>query len=155
MLQADTSDDRYYIFSLDNLGVWSYILVSFYAKLEIEMDKINPKIGVEYVDDVVVVTLLIKKILVQSDIQMLQDSIMPLVEEGAGVKLVLDFTEVEFLSSSVLGLLIRISKKIYETGGELRLCSIDAKINEIFKITRLDKVFQILPDKDAAISDLK
>ena len=119
------------------------------------MDKINPKIDVEYVDDVVVVTLLLEKILEQSDIQVLQDSIMPLLDEKTGINLVIDFTNVRFLSSSVLGLLIRISKKIYEIAGQLRLCSIDAKINEIFRITRLDKVFQILPDKESAISDLK
>ena len=119
------------------------------------MNQINPKIGVEYVDNAVVVTLLLEKILEQSDIQVIQDSIMPLIDEKPGVNLVIDFSDVRFLSSSVLGLLIRISKKIYETAGQLRLCSIDAKINEIFKITRLDKVFQILPDKESAISDLK
>lgn len=122
---------------------------------EIVMDKINPKIGVEYVDDVVVITLLLEKILEQSDIQDLQDSIMPLVDQKPSVNMVIDFANVRFLSSSVLGLLIRISKRIYETAGELRLSTIDPKINEIFKITRLDKVFQILPDIDAAISDLK
>jgi anti-sigma B factor antagonist len=119
------------------------------------MSEINPKIGVEYIDNTVVATLLLEKILEQSDIQVIQDSIMPLIDEKSGVNLVIDFSDVRFLSSSVLGLLIRISKKIYETAGQLRLCSIDAKINEIFKITRLDKVFQILPDKESAISDLK
>jgi len=119
------------------------------------MDNITPKIGVEYVDNVVVATLLLEKILEQSDIQVIQESIMPLIEKKAGIDLVIDFSNVKFLSSSVLGLLIRISKKIYETGGQLRLCSIDAKINEIFKITRLDKVFQILPDVKSAVSDLK
>jgi anti-sigma B factor antagonist len=119
------------------------------------MDAIDPKIKVEHIEDVVVVTLLLEKILEQSDIQAMQDSIMPLIEENQGIKLVIDFSNVEFLSSSVLGLLIKISKKVYETAGELRLCSISDKINEIFKITRLDKVFQISPDKDNAIWSLK
>ena len=119
------------------------------------MDTIDPKIKVEYVEDVVVVTLLLEKILEQGDIQAMQDSIMPLIEENPAIKLVIDFSNVEFLSSSVLGLLIKISKKVYEKAGELRLCSISAKIDEIFKITRLDKVFQISPDKDHAIWSLK
>ena len=107
------------------------------------MDAIDPKIKVEYVKEAVVVTLLLKKILEQGDIQAMQDSIMPLIDENQGIKLVIDFSNVEFLSSSVLGLLIKISKKVYEKAGELRLCSISAKIDEIFKITRLDKVFEI------------
>ena len=119
------------------------------------MDKMDPKIGIEYVEEAVVVTLLLRKILEQADIQALQDSIMPLIEQKPAIRLVIDFSKVEFLSSSVLGLLIKISKKIYETAGELRLCCINAKIDEIFKITRLDRVFQISPDKDSAIWSLK
>jgi anti-sigma B factor antagonist len=119
------------------------------------MDAVDPKINVEYVEDAVVVTLLLEKILEQGDIQAMQDSIMPLIGENPAIKLVIDFSNVEFLSSSVLGLLIKISKKVYETAGELRLCSISTKINEICKITRLDKVFQISPDKDSAIWSLK
>ena len=119
------------------------------------MDKTDPKIKVEYIEDAVVVTLLMEKILEQDDIQTMQNSIIPLIEENPAIKLVIDFSNVEFLSSSVLGLLIKISKKIYETAGELRLCGISAKIDEIFKITRLDKVFQISPDKDNAIWSLK
>ena len=55
----------------------------------------------------------------------------------------IDFSNVKFLTSSVLGLLIRISKKVYEAEGKLRLCSIAPKILEVFKITRLDKIFEI------------
>jgi anti-sigma B factor antagonist len=47
--------------------------------------------------------------------------------------------------------LIRISKKIYEQGGQLRLCNISPKIYEVFKITRLTKVFDIYDSVDQAI----
>lgn len=119
------------------------------------MDKMDSKVSVDSVGNAVVVTLLLEKILEQGDIQSMQDSIMPLIEQTPAINMVIDFAKVEFLSSSVLGLLIRVSKKIYETGGELRLCSINLKIEEIFKITRLDKVFQISPDKDSALWSLK
>jgi anti-sigma B factor antagonist len=119
------------------------------------MDQMEPKISVDSVGSVVVVTLLLEKILEQSDILALQNSIMPLIEKEPAIKLVIDFSKVEFLSSSVLGLLIRISKNIYEAGGKLRLCCISPKIEEIFKITRLDKVFQISTDKDTALLSLE
>ena len=116
---------------------------------------ISPKIGVEYVDDVAVVTFLDEKILEQEQIQAISDSVFPLIENKPGVNLILDFSNVKFLSSSVLGMLIRISKKIYETAGQLCLCCITQKIDEIFTITRLDQVFQIMPDRDSAIASMK
>ena len=65
----------------------------------------------------------------------------------------LDFGNVRFLSSAVLGLLIRISKRVYEQDGRLRLCSINPKIYEVFKITRLTKTFDIYKDVESAIGD--
>ena len=66
----------------------------------------------------------------------------------------LNFANVKFLSSAVLGLLIRISKKIYQRNGQLKLCGINSKIFDIFKITRLDRVFDIYGDVNAAVASL-
>ena len=117
------------------------------------MDYVNPTISVEYAEQAVIVTLTQHRILEENDIQTLADSIMPLVEQNAGKKLIIDFSSVEFFSSSVLGLLIRISKKVYEGDGALRLCCIEPKIMKVFKITRLDKVFDIYATQEMAISD--
>jgi anti-anti-sigma regulatory factor len=51
--------------------------------------------------------------------------------------------------------LIRVSKKVYETEGTLRLCSIGSKILDVFRITRLDKIFEIMPSVDDAMVGLK
>ena len=118
------------------------------------MENIVPNISVEYVDEIVIVTLLDAKILDQTQIQSLADSIFPLIEEKEKISLILDFSKVKFLSSSVLGLLIRISKKVYQQAGTLCLCRIDRKIDEIFKITRLDQVFTIMPDRESAIESV-
>ena len=122
--------------------------------LEINVEQTNPKIAVEYVENIIVATLADEKILEDADIQALEDSLLPLIEQHEGLNLVLDFSEVKFLSSAVLGLLIRVSKKIYESDGQLRLCCIDPKILEVFRITRLDKVFDICVDKPLALSSL-
>jgi anti-anti-sigma factor len=65
--------------------------------------------------------------------------------------MILDFGNVRFLSSAVLGLLIRVSKRIYERDGRLKLCNINPKIYEVFKITRLTKTFDIYKDVDSAL----
>ncbi len=115
------------------------------------MNEAHPRISVEYGQNATIVTLTDEKILEQETIQSLEDSIMPLIGQGEGINLIIDFCNVQFLSSSVLGLLIRISKRVYESSGSLKLCGINPKILEVFRITRLDKVFDIYQDREGAV----
>ncbi len=118
------------------------------------MTPIKPKISVEYAENATIITFTDKKILEENDIRTLQDSIISVVEEAERVNVILDFRNVQFLSSAVLGLLIRVSKKIYERDGRLGLCNINRKIYEIFKITRLTNIFDIYQDVDSAVENL-
>ena len=118
------------------------------------MAEIKPRISVEYIKNATVVTFTDEKILEENDIKALQESIMSVIEQAEHINLILDFCNVRFLSSAVLGLLIRISKRVYESGGKLRLCNINPKIHEIFKITRLTKVFDIYKDIESATETL-
>jgi len=119
------------------------------------MAAIKPRISVEYIGSATIVTFTDEKILEEKDIQALQESIMSIVESGGdGINLILDFCNVRFLSSAVLGLLIRISKRVYQHDGQLRLCNINPKIYEIFRITRLTKIFDIYKDLESATADL-
>ena len=118
------------------------------------MTEIKPRISVEYADNATIVTFTDEKILEEKDIRALEESVMSILEETKGINLILDFRNVRFLSSSVLGLLIKISKRVYEYNGQLRLCNITPKIHEIFKITRLTKVFDIHEDLESAVQSL-
>ena len=118
------------------------------------MAPIKPRISVEYAENATVVTFTDEKILEEKDIQALQESIMSVLEQAEQINMILDFCNVRFLSSAVLGLLIRASKKIYEQDGKLKLCNINPKIYEIFKITRLTKIFDIYEDVESAVESL-
>ena len=118
------------------------------------MASIKPVISVEYVENATIVAFTDEKILEERDVQALQESIMSVIERAERINLILDFRNVRFLSSAVLGLLIRISKKVYERDGQLRLCNINPKIHEIFKITRLTKIFDIYQDIESATEGL-
>jgi anti-sigma B factor antagonist len=114
----------------------------------------KPKISVEYAENATIVTLTDEKILEEEDIRVLSESVMSVVEQADRVNLIVDFRNVRFLSSAVLGLLIRVSKKLYESDGQFGLCNINAKIHEIFKITRLTKIFDIYADLEDALRAL-
>ena len=118
------------------------------------MTQMNPRITVSYEDTATIVTFTDEKILEEKDVRQLEQSLASLIEQADGIVLVLDFSNVQFMSSAVLGLLIKVSKRVYEHQGRLALCSISPKIYEIFKITRLTKIFDIYKDVDAAIKHL-
>ena len=122
--------------------------------MEFIMAEIKPRISVEYRDNATIVGFTDEKILEERDIKALRDSIMSVVEPSKRIKLILDFSNVRFLSSAVLGLLIRLSKRIYEKDGQLKLCNINTNIFEIFKITRLTTTFDIHKDIESAVEDL-
>jgi len=116
--------------------------------------QMRPRVSVEYAEKATIVSFVDEKILEEMDIRALQETIMSVIESASGgINMVLDFGNVRFLSSAVLGLLIRISKRIYEMDGELKLCNINPKIYEVFKITRLTKTFDIYKDVDSAVGD--
>jgi anti-sigma B factor antagonist len=120
--------------------------------MEVSMAEIKPNISVQYTENATVLAFTDRKILEDQDIRSLQDAVMSVIEQADDIQLVLDFGQVEFLSSAVLGLLIRISKRISEKNGKLSLCNISPKIYEVFRITQLTKIFDIQKDVDSAIS---
>jgi len=119
------------------------------------MAAIQPRISVENLAKSTVITFTNEKILDETEIIALEHSIMPIIEQAKVPNIVLSFENVNFLSSAVLGLLIRISKKVYQRNGQLKLCGINAKIFEIFKITRLDRIFEICEDVDTAVQAIE
>ena len=119
------------------------------------MAETKPSISIQHIDHAIVLTFSDRQILEEKNIRTLQESIVAVIDECEGIHLVLDFCNVEFLSSAVLGLLIRISKRVHEDNGQIRLCHISPKIYEVFKITQLTKVFDIYRDIDDALASFK
>ena len=48
-----------------------------------------------------------------------------------------------YIDSSGLGVLVSLSKKIREQGGELRLANLNDDLQTLFELTKLDTLFQI------------
>ncbi len=84
-----------------------------------------------------------RKILEEIPISEIGDKLSTLAESEGGIKLLLDFENVEHLSSAVLSMLINLNKKVQQNGGKLKLANIKPQIFEVFKITRLNELFEI------------
>lgn len=107
------------------------------------MKKGQPGVKVEYGIKVTHVEFLDRQILDEQRIKEIRESLEPVVERNDSGQMILNFVNVRFMTSAMLGLLVRINKKVREHGGTLGLCNVDPKIRKIFEITQLDKVFDI------------
>ncbi|MGP1346729.1 MAG: STAS domain-containing protein [Phycisphaerales bacterium] len=84
-----------------------------------------------------------------------------IVAEAAGIysavqgRVALDLSRVTMIASAGLGALITISKDSKANGGGLALFNLNKDLEQLIKITRLDRLFAIKPDQTAAIKALK
>ena len=109
------------------------------------------RLEVEDIGDVTVVNFTDRKILDEQNIQVIGEQLFSLVDQEGMRKLLLNFSNVEYLSSAALGKLITLNKKLQAVGGRLILCNIDPQIYEVFEITKLDKFFNIQKEEQAAL----
>jgi anti-sigma B factor antagonist len=84
-----------------------------------------------------------RKILEEVSINEIGEAIHQLIGDRPAVKLLISFRNVEHLSSAALGMLITLNKRVGELGGTLKLSDISPPIYEVFKITKLNKLFDI------------
>jgi anti-sigma B factor antagonist len=112
----------------------------------------NRHLEVSDVGDVTVVRLTDRKVVDEANIQELGKELFNLVEEENRKNLLLNFSAVGFLSSSALGKLITLDKKVKAHGGKLKLSNIRPEIYEVFAITKLNKLFEIKDDEAEALA---
>ena len=76
------------------------------------------RLDLEEVGDVTVAKFIDKKILDEGNIQIIGNQLFALIEEDGRQKIVLDFSNVEYLSSAALGKLITMDKKVKAAKGQ-------------------------------------
>ena len=69
-------------------------------------------------------------------------------------KFVIDFSNTGYIDSSGLGVLVSLSKKIREQGGELRLANLNEDLRTLFELTKLDTLFKIADSRHDAMAGM-
>src|ERR1700733_14934562 len=108
------------------------------------------RLEVEDIGDVTVVSFTDKKILDEQNIQKIGEDLFSLVDELGRKKILLNFGNVEYLSSAALGKVITLNKKVQAAQGKLILSNIEPNIYEVFEITKLNKLFNIQKEEQTA-----
>jgi anti-sigma B factor antagonist len=106
---------------------------------------------VEKANDVTVVD--VEGQLIVGNRQELKQKVLEELENGER-KFVVDFEKTGYIDSSGLGVLVSLSKKVREQGGELRLANLNEDLKTLFELTKLDTLFHIADSREAALKGL-
>lgn len=90
----------------------------------------------------------------EPDTTEVREKIYGLLQEGFG-KIVLDMGQVKWVNSSGLGTLIAAMTSVKNKGGEMRLARVTDKVESLFAITQLIKVFKTYETVDRAVASFK
>lgn len=103
--------------------------------------------------DVVMVRFAQSRILDESTIRAIGAEFDKLtLEAAAGRKLLLNFQGVAYMSSAMLGQILRLNKHCKADKIKLKLCDICPQVLEVFTITKLNKVLEIEGDEEGALA---
>ncbi len=69
--------------------------------------------------------------------------------------LILDFSKTTYMGSRVLEVLFRTWKRLKERKGRMVLCGVKPFCGEVLQITHLDRIWQVVPDRAAAMEAIR
>lgn len=72
-----------------------------------------------------------------------------LIDAGQ-TKIVVDCSRLNNITSYGLGVLVRLHSKLSKKGGDVKLACVKGLIEQVFKVTHLNKIFEIYPDVSRA-----
>ena len=101
--------------------------------------------------DVIVVRLGKHPVLDELTVNKISDELLGVADRPDCHRLLLDFSGVVQLSSSMLAKLVTLHRKMEPKGEKLRLCGVNSQLRSVFAVTRLDGLFDITDTEAGAI----
>jgi anti-anti-sigma factor len=101
-----------------------------------------------------VIDLSLPESLDSEEFDRLNESMLKAVDGKSSGKWVLDLSAVDYMGSSVLGLMINVRQHIKTAGGKLALCGLSPRLTQIFHTCCLEKLFTITKTREEALRAL-
>lgn len=106
---------------------------------------------VEPVEGVTIVHFADETLMSELVIQQVEEQLQALADQVGGGKVLLNFRDVHYMSSAVLAVLLKLSRRVSQSGGRLKLCGLVPGLKEAFRASQLDRTFEIYEDESAAL----
>ena len=82
-------------------------------------------------------------------------TVTDIVNDRGDCDVILDFSNVDIITSSSLAKLLKLRQLLADCGHRLIFCSMNNFTREAFKVTGLDGIFELTDDKFAATEELQ
>jgi anti-sigma B factor antagonist len=104
------------------------------------------------VEEFTVVEFCIPSLMDALDLEKISQSLYRLIDEEDRRQIILDFEKVQYLSSQAIGIVMTIHKKLSQLKeSKLILCGVGPKLQELLKITRLDRILKVTASQKEAL----
>ncbi len=103
------------------------------------------------VEDVTIVTFKGSSIVEEELVQEVRGELLRLVDEERPTKMILHFGNVRYFSSPALSMFIALKGKMGKIKGQIKFCAVSPGLSEVFRITRLDQLFEFSDTEQAAL----
>jgi anti-sigma B factor antagonist len=115
-----------------------------------------PRIQVHEADGVKVVRFQDRTLFDERTVREVNDQIAAaLPNDGSPIRLVLDFSDVNLISSTLLSKLILLQRRVDGSRGRLRLCELSPNIQQAFRTSNLDGFFKIDRDQRTSLESFQ
>jgi len=74
--------------------------------------------------------------------------------DAGNTSLVVDFSQLEYISSAGLRALLVVARKLKSAGGRMALCALRKPVKEVFDVTGYTTLLDVFPTRDAASAHL-
>jgi len=105
---------------------------------------------VERIDEVIIVRFVNTDVMDSAHAQQLTQELFEVITPG--VRMVLNFSDVKYLSSMALSTLINLHKRVKSAGGILKLSNVSDPLCDVLEITNLHKILEVYPSEPAAVA---
>ncbi|MCD4824085.1 MAG: STAS domain-containing protein [Phycisphaerae bacterium] len=112
-------------------------------------------VNISQLSDATIVNLCIHQKMEGLTIEQVGEALEQVINTGQCRKLIIDFKNVEFITSHLLRILTSLHRHMEEIGGKMILCHINEQLMQVFAITRLDQLLNFADTQDEALATLR
>jgi anti-sigma B factor antagonist len=81
----------------------------------------------------------------------INESVLELIDGKTAQPWIVDFAQVDYMGSAMLGLMVNIRQRIKSAGGQLALCNVSPRLTSIIRACSMDRLFKIARTRGDAI----
>jgi anti-sigma B factor antagonist len=81
----------------------------------------------------------------------LRNSLLSLLQSTGAKKLILNLTDVPYMDSSAIAVMVEALQKLRKQGGKVCLTNLQPRVKGLLEIARLNSIFSVVPDEAAAL----